>query len=404
MKKIKEFIYNNKKNILLFILATLGLICLANCNIPKAKAAAAITDLNQLWGNTYEVNKQLEYRSGLLEASITSTNTDICDLNKLYIKTKYIIMWVNNRPVYNFISDSSSDCSSLFKFSIGYSTDNETEINGSNDYNYWFNFSGVDFLSQVKTDENLLFSIKPDGTTIWADWVGDSVIIKFNVQPPAIEFYLGTNANSLNSFNTYITPVPVSTKNNLNIYVNDILAYNDSIEFNTGNPVIQYIYSNYSKNQIEFINNLANPLKYTANEFIANVFNVSNNTTTASIIDFAFTGNYLVGVSYDYINTSGELVRNSYGLSPDDEDSLRLLMFTNLERNDTDINIRITTNNLNDFESGAVNSAFKTIFGFFNEIISIQFGFITLGQILGFILAIAIIGLIYKVWNGGNND
>ena len=50
---------------------------------------------------------------------------------------------------------------------------------------------------------------------------------------------------------------------------------------------------------MNFVNNLVNPLKYTANEFIANVFNLSNDTTKISSIDFAFSGNYLIGVSYD---------------------------------------------------------------------------------------------------------
>ena len=394
MKKIKDFIYNNKKYILLFILLILFNICMASCHLPKAKAVAELTDLNQLFGKTWLINDTLTLADNEWASSASVFEGEL--YAQAEDKTQPIICYLGDKPVYSAGTDKLFGTFYINFFAHKFEAEGDIWV-----HRWYANFNkSLGSHNSIVSDENLVATYSINGTT----WVDESYKnLRFNEQ--IYPFYLNTLQSNIDSWNPYITEIPPTPTNNLNIYVNDILAYNDIIEFNnTGNPGIQFIYSNYTTNQFDFINNLAKPLKYTANEFIANVFNVSNETTTASSIDFAFTGSYLVGVSYDYINTAGNRVSNSYELSPDDDDSIRFLMFTDLQRNDTDINVRITTNNLNDFESGAVNSAFKTLFGFFNEIINIQFGFITIGQILGFILAIAIIGLIYKVWNGGNND
>lgn len=375
MKKIKDFIYNNKKNILLYILAILGMICLANCNIPKAKAAAAITDLNDLWGKSWISNTITSVNEIITDLYITS-DTDIDDLG----------------------TTTASNTNGNFEGNIA------AEVSGEKAYIFRF------YRVTAYTPHLARFYIyRPEIEAIDDFVVTNNATIQLNFNDNPNNYVLESSAEDIfiNWFNEVFTetepPAPPILTNNLNIYVNEQLAYNDTIEFieTAVSPSIQYVYSNYTINQMGF-GNLAKPLKYTANEFIANVFNFENDNN--AFIDFAFTGSYLVGLSYDYTNLSGEQISNSFTFEPDEEESFRLISLTNLQRNDTDINIIITTNNLNDFESGAVNSAFKTLFGFFNEIINIQFGFITIGQILGFILAIAIIGLIYKVWNGGNND
>lgn len=392
MNKIKDFIYNNKKNILLFILATLGMICLANCNLPKAKAAATLTDLNQLFGKSWVINDTLTLADDEWASSASVFEGDLVSENE--DNSQPIICWLGDKPVY------ATGTYSLFgKYNVYFFSHKFNAVGDIWEHKWYANFNkSTGSSNNIVSEENLVATYSVNGTT----WVDESYKnLRFNIQ--IYSFYLNTYEGNLETWNPFITEVIPTATNNLNIYVNDQLAYNDTIEFlNTAvSPSIQYVYSNYTINQMGF-GNLAKPLKYTANEFIANVFNFENNNN--AFIDFAFTGSYLVGLSYDYTNLSGEQISNSFTFNPDEEESFRLISLTNLQRNDTDINIRITTNNLNDFESGAVNSAFKTIFGFFNEIINIQFGFITIGQILGFILAIAIIGLIYKVWNGGNND
>lgn len=380
MKKIKDFIYINKNYILLFILLLLFNICMASCNLPKAKAASAITDLNDLWGKSWQFNENIDFTAFSANgAKILRTDTNLSsDIGTIGTFGDYELRPSNYNNVIGLDRYTSTNKIYLYVYDE----------------------------SQTSTNNTTSLDIYKNG-----EWLVNDRIITFIEKPVNINF-TSNNETTINDIINwwnvnvveYVTIQPTQT-NNLNIYVNDILAYNDNIEFvNDSTLSINYLYSNYTTNQLDFINNLVTPLKYTANEFIANVFNASNNNMTGSSIDFAFNGSYLVGISYDYINIFGDTVSNSYGITPYDDDSIRILTFTDLQRNDTNINIRITTNNLDDFESGAVNSAFKTLFGFFNEIINIQFGFITIGQILGFILAIAIIGLIYKVWNGGNND
>lgn len=50
-----------------------------------------------------------------------------------------------------------------------------------------------------------------------------------------------------------------------------------------------------------------------------------------------------------------------------------------------------------------VKSAFTTFFSLVGGFLSMKLGFITLGEIIGLVLAIALLGFIFKVWNGGNN-
>lgn len=50
-----------------------------------------------------------------------------------------------------------------------------------------------------------------------------------------------------------------------------------------------------------------------------------------------------------------------------------------------------------------VNSAFKTFFNLVRDFLNMKLGFITLGEIIGLVLAIGLLGFIFKVWNGANN-
>lgn len=50
-----------------------------------------------------------------------------------------------------------------------------------------------------------------------------------------------------------------------------------------------------------------------------------------------------------------------------------------------------------------VNSAFKTFFNLVSDFLNMKLGFITLGEIIGLVLAISLLGFIFKVWNGANN-
>ena len=69
------------------------------------------------------------------------------------------------------------------------------------------------------------------------------------------------------------------------------------------------------------------------------------------------------------------------------------------------IEIKIAVRNNTPVDTGDINvkSAFTTFFSLVGGFLSMKLGFITLGEIIGLVLAIALLGFIFKVWNGGNN-
>lgn len=69
------------------------------------------------------------------------------------------------------------------------------------------------------------------------------------------------------------------------------------------------------------------------------------------------------------------------------------------------IEIKIAVRNNTPVDNGDINvkSAFTTFFSLVGGFLSMELGFITLGEIIGLVLAIALLGFIFKVWNGGNN-
>lgn len=69
------------------------------------------------------------------------------------------------------------------------------------------------------------------------------------------------------------------------------------------------------------------------------------------------------------------------------------------------IEIKIAVRNNTPVDNGDINvkSAFTTFFSLVGGFLSMKLGFITLGEIIGLVLAIALLGFIFKVWNGGNN-
>ena len=69
------------------------------------------------------------------------------------------------------------------------------------------------------------------------------------------------------------------------------------------------------------------------------------------------------------------------------------------------IEIKIAVRNNEPVDNGDINvkSAFSTFFSLVGGFLSMKLGFITLGEIIGLVLAIALLGFIFKVWNGGNN-
>lgn len=125
------------------------------------------------------------------------------------------------------------------------------------------------------------------------------------------------------------------------------------------------------------------------------------NSSNIIAVELTYLSNAIISANG---STTGENVVSyykNYNISGNYTDTINIVDRTT----NAYIEIKIAVRNNTPVDNGDINvkSAFTTFFSLVGGFLSMKLGFITLGEIIGLVLAIALLGFIFKVWNGGNN-
>lgn len=179
----------------------------------------------------------------------------------------------------------------------------------------------------------------------------------------------------------------VVINNNMLAYLNYSLIIGAEVTDEEAPPTINYK-ANVLFNNLELNNNQI-------------ILSSDVNSSNIIAVELTYLSNAVIVVDSSPTGENVVSYYKNYNISGNYTDTINIADRTN----NAYIEIKIAVRNNTPEDTGDINvkSAFTTFFSLVGGFLSMKLGFITLGEIIGLVLAITLLGFIFKVWNGGNN-